>query len=149
MLNSIATGFEKTILFGAGRHLWNAVGVAGIIAVTAGGISYFYSFTSAPQKVEWCEWISKRDSSFNCNKKTVTEEIGGGAKLYTPVNYNHKLYNDYLEYQSTVPNPEEDKKRKEEIRLGSILSISWGAGTVAAVSVISAILAVERNTRKD
>ena len=54
-----------------------------------------------------------------------------------------------MDYQSTVPNPEEDKKRKEETQLGSILSISWGAGTVAAVSVISAILAVERNTRKD
>lgn len=148
MLNSIATGFEKTILFGAGRHLWNAVGVAGVIAVTAGGISYFYSLTPAPQKVEWCEWISKRDSSFDCNKR-VAEELGGGARLYTPINRNHKLYKEYLEYQATVPNPEEDKKRKEEIRLGSILSISWGAGTVAAVSVISAILAVERNTRKN
>ena len=148
MLNSLATGFEKTILFGAGRHLWNAVGVAGVIAITAGGISYLYSLTSAPQKVEWCEWISKKDSSFDCNKR-ITEELGGGARLYTPINRNHKLYKEYLEYQATVPNPEEDKERKEEIRLGSILSISWGVGTVAAVSVISAILAVERNTRKD
>ena len=148
MIDSLATGFEKTILFGGGRHLWNAVGVAGVITITAGGISYFYSLTPAPQKVEWCEWISKRDSSFDCNK-TVTEELGGGARLYTPNNQNHKLYKVYLKYQSRVPNPEEDKKRKEEIRLSSIPSIIWGAGTVAGVSVISAILAVERNTRKN
>ena len=147
MLNSPATGFEKTILFGAGRHLWNALGVAGVIAITAGGISYFYSLTRTPQKVEWCDWISKRDSSFDCN--VVTEEIGGGAKLYTPDNRNHKLYKKYLQYQASIPSPEEDKKRKEEIRLNSILSISWGGGAIATASVISAILAVERNTRKD
>ena len=100
----------------------------------------------APQKVAWCDWISRRDSSFDC--KGIAEELGGGAKLYTPINSNHKLYKEYLQYQASVPSPEEDKQRKMEIRLGSIFAVSYGAGSIATVSVISAILAVERNTRK-
>lgn len=146
MLDSLAKGFERKILFGLGRHFWNAVGVAGVITIAAGGISYLYSLSPASQKVAWCDWISRRDSSFDC--KGITEQLGGGAKLYTPVNSNHKLYKEYLQYQASVPSPEEDKQRKMEIRLGSIPAVSYGAGTIATASVISAILAVERNTRK-
>lgn len=145
MLNSIATKFERQILFGLGRHLWNAAGVAGVTVIAAGGIAYLYSLTPPPQKASWCEWIRSRDSKYEC--KLVAEELGGGAKLYTP--QNHKLYPDYLKYQASIPNPTEDKKRKEEIMLNSTIAISWGIGTVAAVSVVSAILAMERNTRSD
>ncbi len=146
MLDSLAKGFERKILFGLGRHFWNAVGVAGVITIAAGGISYLYSLSPAPQKVAWCDWISRRDSGFDC--KVNSEELGGGARLYNSINNNHKLYKEYLQYQASVPSPEEDKQRKMEIRLGSILSVSYGAGTIATASVISAILAVERNTRK-
>ena len=146
MLDSLAKGFERKILFGLGRHFWNAVGVAGVITIAAGGISYLYSLSPAPQKVAWCDWISRRDSGFDC--KVNSEELGGGARLYNSINNNHKLYKEYLQYQASVPSPEEDKQRKMEIRLGSMLSVSYGAGTIATASVISAILAVERNTRK-
>ena len=47
-------------------------------------------------------------------------------------------------------NPEEVYKsnmEKRQRRIFAPLLLGWGAGTVAAVSVISAILAVERNTR--
>ena len=146
MIDSLAKGFERKILFGLGRHFWNAVGVAGVITITAGGISYFYSLSPASQKVAWCDWISRRDNSFDC--KVNAEELGGGARLYNSINNNHELYKEYLQYQASVPSPEEDKQRKMEIRLGSILTVSYGAGTIATASVISAILAVERNTRK-
>ena len=146
MLDSLAKGFERKILFGLGRHFWNAVGVAGVISIAAGGISYLYSLSPAPQKVAWCDWISRRDSDFAC--KGIPQELAGGVKLYPPINTNHKLYKEYLQYQASVPSQEEDKQRKMEIRLGSIFAVSYGAGSIATVSVISAILAVERNTRK-
>ena len=73
MLGSLAKGFERKILFGLGIHLWNAVGVAGVITIAAGGISYLYSLSPAPQKVAWCDWISIRDSSFDC--KGTAEEV--------------------------------------------------------------------------
>lgn len=143
MINSIATNFERKILFGFGRHFWNIIGVAGVITITAGGVSYLYSLTPSPQKVAWCDWISKRDSDYNCN--SIAEELGGGATLYTP--QNHKLYKDYLKYQASIPSPIEDKANKEKIMFSSLVAIGSGIGTIAVISVISAILALERNTR--
>ena len=43
MLDGLATAFERKFLFGVGRHLWNVVGVAGVVAIAVGGATLITS----------------------------------------------------------------------------------------------------------
>ena len=62
MLDSLAKGFERKILFGAGRHLWNIVGVAGVVAIATGGI---FALTSPPPEkiLSQEDWIKQSSNS--------------------------------------------------------------------------------------
>ena len=43
MLDGLATAFERKFLFGFGRHLWNVLGVAGVVAIAVGGATLITS----------------------------------------------------------------------------------------------------------
>ena len=47
MLDGLATAFERKFLFGFGRHLWNVLGVAGVVAIAVGGVSLVRSFPNS------------------------------------------------------------------------------------------------------
>ena len=82
MLDRFASSFERKFLFGFGRHFWNVVGVAGVVAIAVGGVSLVRSFSPIQQVVGWCDWIKERDASFDCRGKTTV--LPSGAKLTSP-----------------------------------------------------------------
>ena len=43
MLDGLASSFERKFLFGFGRHFWNVVGVAGVVAIAVGGATLITS----------------------------------------------------------------------------------------------------------
>tara|TARA_Y100001968_G_C19219576_1_gene649013 strand:+ start:349 stop:651 length:303 start_codon:yes stop_codon:yes gene_type:complete len=46
----ITTNFERKLFFVFGRHIWNVIGVSGFVALLAGCILFFESFTTANLK---------------------------------------------------------------------------------------------------
>lgn len=155
MLNSLATGFERKILFGLGRHFWNVVGVAGVISLTTGCI---FTLTSSKEeilsKVEWIKEssASKEDVKEDLSWLSYYERDCGGIGLCEK---ERNLRNRFIakhganpaNYEKYTVKVYESNMSKQARSVASPLLIGWGAGTVAGVSVISAILAVERNTR--
>ena len=146
MLDGLASAFERKFLFGFGRHFWNVVGVAGVIAIAVGGVSFVRSFSPIQQAVGWCDWIKEKDSSFDCRGKSQT--LSGGAKFITPMNTSHELYGEYLTYMRSISNQEEQESLQVGQRTLSSFVILWGLASIASVSVISSVLAVERNSRR-
>jgi len=147
MLNRLASSFERKFLFGFGRHFWNVVGVAGVVAIAVGGVSLVRSFSPIQQVVGWCDWIKERDVSFDCRGKTTV--LPSGAKLTSPTNTSHELYGEYLTYTRSISDQEDQESLQVSQRALSSFVILWGLASIASVSVISSVLAVERNSRKD
>ena len=168
MIDSLATGFEKKILFGVGRHLWNVVGVAGVVAVVVGGTTLA---TSREQTIlSYADWLKQEKSD---NDPIVREILGqedvikdwktrcenaiplGDPRSYCDF-YNSKknrvanIEGDLKkEYRSYLQPLETKNANTLASRILSPLVISWGLVCIASASVLSAVLSVERNTRKD
>ena len=148
MNDDLAKQFERGILFGVGRHFWNFVGVVGLISATVGGggLMYSYSYSAVKYPKGWCDWIKPKDPDFKCRNKV--EDIGEGARLYTPENRIHPRYKEYRRYVAAIPSVEDQESRKLGIRSVSIVALIWGLSSMISASMLSAIFAIERNTRK-
>ena len=107
MLDGLASSFERKFLFGFGRHFWNVVGVAGVVAIAVGGVSLVRSFSPIQQAVGWCEWIKERDEGFACRGKTTV--LPSGATLTSPTNTSHELYGEYLTYTRSITDQEDQE----------------------------------------
>ena len=140
MLDGLASSFEE-FLFGFGRHFWNVVGVAGVVAIAVGGISLG---RVSPRFSRWCDWI-REDTSFDCRGKTTV--LPSGAKLTSSTNTSHELYGEYLTYTRSISDQEEQKLLQVSQRAMSSFVMLWGLASIASVSVFSSVLAVERNSR--
>ena len=46
----VTTNFERKLFFVFGRHIWNVIGVSGFVALLAGGILFFESFSTITLK---------------------------------------------------------------------------------------------------
>lgn len=168
MLDELASTFEKKFLFGLGRHLWNIVGVAGVVAVAVGGVTLI---TSREKLVlPYTDWLKEEKGE---DDPTVREVIGqedvliswkrrceSAKRFGDPQNYckfysNKKSRIDGIEgnlrkeYRAYVKPREIHNANSVITRSLSPLVIGWGLGSIASASVISSVLAVERNSRKD
>ena len=164
MLEKLASRFERQVLFGIGRHLWNVAGVAGVVAVAAGGVLLASSVTVGV--LSYPDWLKQQKDQ---DPAKVREAIGQapvveswGNRCYETNNPQYcevfrekkarlqAIAGDWRERYEAYTGPKERWNRDAKLRRAAApLVAAWGAGTVASVSVISAVLAVERNTRKE
>ena len=139
----ITKSFERKFLLGWGRHLWNIVGASGFVAVITGIILFGYSLTTQAPK-------SKSDF-FGADEYVLDEminELKGVNKemldaLMKKIEVQTEEYEDYVKETEIANN----------IKLGqrviSPFIAGYGLAVIASASVSSALLSIERNTRKD
>jgi len=167
VFNKLADTFERKILFDLGRHFWNVVGIAGVVSLLTGGI-LFASSREIPV-LTYEDWLKQEKGE---DDQAVREIIGQTpvvqrwqSKCVDAMAYGDpQNYCDYwrtkkdrldkfegnlkTEYRSYSKAAEDKNNEQLAIRIASPLIVGWGFGTAGTASVISAILAVERNTRK-
>ena len=168
MLDGLASSFERKFLFGFGRHFWNVVGVAGVVAIAVGGATLI---TSREKPVlPYTDWLKQEKGE---DDPAVREIVGqqdvlknwkrrcDNARPYgDPQNYCDfyngkksriaKIEGDLKREYRSYSRPLETHNAKTIVsRSLSPLVIAWGLGSIASVSVISSVLAVGRNSRKD
>ena len=151
----ISETFERKFLLGWGRHLWNIVGVSGFIAVLTGGVLFINSTTlKTPKSFEkyLMQDIQKiRIEVENLEKELLTE--------FNPtINFNKSerlrrkkdlLSNTPERYDQYVKKIERENDFKLGQRVFSPFIAGYGLAVIASASVSSALLSIERNTRKD
>ena len=139
----LTRSFEQKFLLGCGRHLWNFIGTSGFVAVLTGIILFGYSLTTQTPK--------SRSDFFGEDEFVLDEmlsELKGVNKemldaLMVKVETQTKEYQDYVE------NIESKNNIKLRKRVLSTSVAGYGLVVVASASVSSALLSIERNTRKD
>lgn len=149
-MSKVATNFERRILFGLGRHFWNTLGVTGAIAIATGAILLADYHLTAKSYSNFCEFLVEEKSlpelfrrMQNCSVEKVNSEWvdPDGISEY------------FKEYQSMKGGLSDRQLRKVEDKVQNLiiapLLVYWGFGAVATSSVLSAILSIERNTRKE
>ena len=195
--NGLAQWFERTWLFGYGRHFWNTVGVAGFSLMATGAIFALESRLPSPapsvRKYEtsadeagydwayyqflvddFCGWkipeyMTKEDIQM-CEKfnewvqqghpEQGNKNFGYYAGIAAPgKRWSRKLIGRPIQREYTNRYEKEDKEARERysnskimksVRLGLSLPLaSSGLGLVAVTSLMSAVLSIERNTRKE
>ncbi len=162
VLEKLATGFENKILFGLGRHLWNALGVVGVVGIAVGGLMLATSFET--EVLTYADWMKKEKGE---NDPRVREVIGQApvVERWRQVCENDSFYCDFYHEKATRLQGFEGNMKKQYIayseplaqrntsaklrRAASPIFIGGGIGMVAVASVISAILASGRNPRKE
>ena len=175
MIDSIANDFEKKVLFGAGRHIWNFCAIAGIIAVSIGGATYITS--NDKPILEFVDWLKQEKSGDDPTVREIVTQMPLIESAKEDCNYAKEYGNDY-DQRSRCQFYEDKRKRMENIFRGqpvielqeeyieykepletyndtmfatrtfASLVIRVGLITIASAAVLSAILAIERNTRK-
>ena len=149
----ISETFERKFLLGWGRHLWNIVGVSGFIAVLNGGVLFLNSTILEVPKTKNKYTEKVRNEVKNLEKVLSVEVIPDVeiraekfAELYDKQRELTNLEFGYERYLKEI-------ERKNEIKLGQrVLSpfiAGYGLAVIASASVSTALLSIERNTRKD
>ena len=166
----ITKHFERKFLLGWGRHLWNIVGVSGFVAVLTGIILFGYSLTTQIPKSksdffgkdefvsdEMIEKIDEMIITFNSS-----EYIPGSSGKLSYQEINKKtadLYSQRYELEQKIKTQNrdygiyvEEVRSKNNIKLGqrvvSPFVTGYGLAVIASASVSTALLSIERNTRK-
>lgn len=155
-MEDLATTFEKRVLFGYGRHLWNILGISGIVATVIGGVALLTSpFEKVSSYEDWLRNQKRGDSDAKeiLGQTPIVERLKGrcfeDSEQYfcdqlrlvqaRISSVDARLKGEYQSYASSIT----------ERRPAAQLLLSWGLGAVATVSVVSSILAIERSVRKD
>ena len=163
MLDRIATRFERKVLFGFGRHLWNVAGVAGVVAIAAGGVMFASSATVGV--LSYPDWLKQQKDQDPVKAREIIGQApvveSWGNRCYETNNPQYcevfrekkkrlqAIAGDWRERYEAYSAPKERWNRDAKLRRAAAPFVAgWGAGTLGTVSVISAILAVERNTRR-
>ena len=152
--------FERQILFGLGRHLWNILGVVGVVASLAGVILFVEGKFGKTQTYR--EWLDKNHPSLLAKNDVeslvkhyevrIKQECERGAEAgpdcfpsNSNLRYDLQQYH-YPKYETYAT--DDYALRSVRLATGPFI-VAWGLGVVATVSVISAVLSIERNTRRD
>ena len=160
----ITKSFERKFLLGWGRHLWNIVGVSGFVAVLTGGVLFINSTTLKTPK-SFAKYLQQdiqkvRAEVENLEKELKAESyIDQNDKSFSPTLRSNKLERLY-DKQQQLRNLDEGynnyvKKieRENDFKLGqrviSPFIAGYGLAVIASASVSTALLSIERNTRKD
>ena len=149
----ITKSFEQKFLLGWGRHLWNIVGVSGFVAVLTGGVLFLNSTILEVPKTKNKYTEKVRNEVKNLEKVLSVEVIPDVeiraekfAELYDKQRQLTNLEFGYERYLKEI-------ERKNDFKLGQrVLSpfiAGYGLAVIASASVSSALLSIERNTRKD
>ena len=167
MIDSIANDFEKKVLFGAGRHIWNFCAIAGIIAVSIGGATYITS--NDKPILEFVDWLKQEKSGDDPTVRELVTQIpliasakekcdNGQTNYCGMYETKRKRMENIFRGQPVIELQEEYIEYKEPLetyndtmfatRTFASLVIRVGLITIASAAVLSAILAIERNTRK-
>ena len=154
----ITKSFEQKFLLGWGRHLWNIVGVSGFIAVLTGGILFLNSTILKTPKtiiqytqkvrteVETLEKELETETSLNLNDQAWALRREKLERLYEKQNELMRIGEEYDQYVEKI-------ELENDIKLGqrviSPFIAGYGIAVIASASVSTALLSIERNTRKD
>ncbi len=177
-MDDLATWFERSILYGFGRHLWNISGISGVFALFIGILLILSSSggSSANPKA-YKNWLSSDkinaprvkeillyldDESEEKRKQSKARCIAQwqyqNAEFYCeqPLKPDSELSSlmsqyesEYVEYKLRLEGDAQDSNSKAESRGTAGRAVSaWGIGMISVASVISAVLSIERNTRE-
>ena len=167
----ITRSFERNILFSAGRHLSNILGVGGFIAVLTGVILFGYSLTTQSPKSrsdffgkdefisdEMIEKIDETIITFNSSEylpgssgRLSYEEINKKTEVLHSQKYEleQKIKMQNRDYGIYV----DEIRSKNNIKLGqrvvSPIFAGYGLAVIASAAATSAVFSIESNTRKD
>ena len=132
----------------------------GVIGVSVFSVGAIFALEPGTKVKSFTDWIFDESNSLDSARsirrdyqrvkkdriKKSAEEFKSSICITKMSYYCRELRKSYGEYSD----PRLQSQRSKTVRKTTApLLIYWGGGTVAAVSVISAVLAVERNTRKD
>ena len=161
-LDKLANNFERKVLFGIGRHFWHIVGVAGGIAVLTGGVLFT---TSQEIKFQsYMEWLKQEEQKGDRDARELIGQLPIVERWQQRCLEDNSFCEYYFNGKGRIERIEPLMKTKYESysvpisrrntdnitrRIFSPFIISWGIGSLSAASVISAVLGIERNTRKD
>ena len=149
----ITKHFERKFLLGWGRHLWNIVGVSGFVAVLTGGVLFINSTILKTPKTfnEYTEKV--RNQVKNLEKELMVEVIPDetlrAEKFAGLYDKQRQLRNLEFEYERYLKKIERENDFKLGQRVISPFIAGYGLAVIASASVSTALLSIERNTRKD
>ena len=149
----ITKHFERKFLLGWGRHLWNIVGVSGFVAVLTGGVLFINStILKTPKTInEYTEKV--RNQVKNLEKELMVEVIPDetlrAEKFAGLYDKQRQLRDLEFEYERYLKKIERENDFKLSQRVISPFISGYGLAVIASASVSTALLSIERNTRKD
>ena len=149
----ITKHFERKFLLGWGRHLWNIVGVSGFVAVLTGGVLFINSTILKTPKTfnEYTEKV--RNQVKNLEKELMVEVIPDetirAEKFAGLYDKKRQLRDLEFEYERYLKKIERENDFKLGQRVISPFISGYGLAVIASASVSTALLSIERNTRKD
>ena len=149
----ITKSFEQKFLLGWGRHLWNIVGVSGFVAVLTGGVLFINSTILKTPKTfnEYTEKV--RNQVKNLEKELMVEVIPDetlrAEKFAGLYDKQRQLRDLEFEYERYLKKIERENDFKLSQRVISPFISGYGLAVIASASVSTALLSIERNTRKD
>ena len=149
----ITKSFERKFLLGWGRHLWNIVGVSGFVAVLTGGVLFINStILKTPKTInEYTEKV--RNQVKNLEKELMVEVIPDetirAEKFAGLYDKKRQLRDLEFEYERYLKKIERENDFKLGQRVISPFIAGYGLAVIASASVSTALLSIERNTRKD
>tara|TARA_B100000073_G_C23736303_1_gene572281 strand:+ start:650 stop:1177 length:528 start_codon:yes stop_codon:yes gene_type:complete len=173
LLNEVATGFERRFLYGYGRHFWNFLGVVGFGLMAGGGITAIHTYSTSVIKGMSAVGFGEYSRRVYCNEYSSYEEdyasnqdcwkynmwIQNGSPKrdgYYTFNWQGKIVRHSYHADIIPIIRKMEVSYKSSIVMGdyskyifSLTLAGSGLGIISYVSVVSAILSIERNTRKD
>ena len=150
--------FEQKFLLGWGRHLWNVIGVSGFVAVLTGGVLFLNSTILEIPKTKNKYTEKLRTEVENLEKKlmdisyldqNVKNRVLWAEKNERLYDKQRQLRNTEEGYDQYVRKIERKNDFKLRQRVISPFITGYGLAVIASASVSSALLSIERNTRKD
>ena len=173
-LNEVATGFERRFLYGYGRHFWNFLGVVGFGLMAGGGITAVYTYSNRIidntnithssefwryQRRVYCnldiDLQGQYASNLDCWKYFMWTTNGAPRQDYT-FKWEGKIVRHSFQSDIIPIIKKMEDSYKSSMAMGdyskyilSLILAGSGLGIISYVSVVSAILSIERNTRKD
>jgi len=160
--------FERQILFGIGRHFWNIVGIFGVVAMTTGAIFFATSTTyeekskkdwllvehpqsQAAREFEAAEPLhEKYKSECDAARKGnwgLMDSCGALRRSTEHVENSFAPYKD--QYEAYKKELKESNAEATARLIAAPPLLLGGLGVVAVVSIVAAVLAIERNTRRE
>ena len=160
----IAKSFERKFLLGWGRHLWNIVGVSGFVAVLTGGVLFINSAILKTPK-SFAQYLLQDIQKVRTEVENLEKELKDQAYLDQKdialssalrAKKINLLYDKQQQLRNVDQGYEQYKKkieRENDFKLGqrviSPFIAGYGLAVIASASVSTALLSIERNTRKD